>query len=344
VSGDGTRHAGEHHDASGRADQSHGLHDHADHDHDHDHAGHGHASHSHSHVANAGNARAIGVAALLTGGFLIIEIVGGLISGSLTLLADAGHMATDFAALAMAWLAFRVAQRPADRTRTYGFDRLSVMAAFVNGIALFVVAGWIVLEAARRFGNPHPVEGGVMLAVAGLGLVVNLLSFWVLSSGDRENLNLRAALLHVMGDLLGSVGAVVAALVILGTGWTPVDPILSVLVSVLILRSAWSVVRDSGHILLEGTPPDFDAAAVTADLRTLPEVREVRHLHAWSISEQRPMVTLEAIAAPGADLELTRRAIKTRLADRYGFDHATVELIACEAASEQLPKGTCAPI
>ncbi len=223
-----------------------------------DGSGHGH---SHAHVArDAASARAIGIAALLTGGFMVVEVVGGLVSGSLALIADAGHMLTDFAALSMAWLAFRVARRPADAARTYGFDRLSVMAAFVNGLALFVVAAWIVVEAIGRLRTPAPIEGGVMMAVAAAGLAVNLLSFWVLSRGDRGNLNLRGALLHVLGDLLGSAGAIVAALVILLTGWTPMDPILSVLVSVLILSAGWRVVRESAHILLEGTPEGFDAA------------------------------------------------------------------------------------
>jgi cobalt-zinc-cadmium efflux system protein len=167
-----------------------------------------------------------------------------------------------------------------------------------------------------------------MLTVATLGLLVNLAAFGVLSRGDRGNLNLRAALLHVAGDLLGSIGAIAAALIILWTGWTPIDPILSVFVSLLILRSAWVVVRDSAHILLEGTPPGFDAAAVAADLRdAVPEVAAVRHLHAWSITEARPMVTLEALLAPGADADAARRQLKARLAE-LGFEHATVETCA----------------
>ena len=224
-------------------------------DHHDSHDGHGH---DHQH-ATAASARAIGIAALLTGGFMLVEVVGGILSGSLALIADAGHMLTDFAALAMAWLAFRVARRPADSRRTYGFDRLSVLAAFVNGLALFAITAWIVVEAIERLAEPRPIEGGLMLAVAVAGLLVNVASFWVLSRGDRANLNLRAALLHVVGDLLGSAGAIVAALVILGTGWTPIDPILSVLVAALILRSAWRVVKESAHILLEGTPANFDA-------------------------------------------------------------------------------------
>ena len=304
---------------------------------------HHHGHHHHSAV----NARAVGIAALLTGGFMIAEIVGGLVSGSLALLADAGHMLTDFAALAMAWAAFRVARRPADARRTYGFDRISVMAAFVNGLALFAVAAWILIEASRRLANPAPVEGGLMLAVAVLGLVVNIVAFRILSGGDRENLNLRAALLHVIGDLLGSAGAIVAALVILWTGWTPVDPVLSVLVSFLILRSAWTVVRDSGHILLEASPEGFDAAAIRADLTAaVPDVIAVRHLHAWSITENRPMVTLEAIVPAGTDLEAARRRIKSRLAEAHGFDHATVEVHvdAGYATTPPLPSSGCTTI
>jgi cobalt-zinc-cadmium efflux system protein len=184
-----------------------------------------------------------------------------------------------------------------------------------------------------------------MLAVAALGLVVNLVALRVLAGGDRGNLNLRAALLHVMGDLLGSAGAIAAALVILGTGWTPIDPILSVLVSILILRSAWTVVRDSGHILLEASPEGFDAAAIGADLAaSVPEITAVRHLHAWSITENRPMVTLEAVVPPTADQDAARRAVKARLASAFGFDHATVEIVVDDPASARLPAAGCASI
>lgn len=315
--------------------------------HDHDHH-HGPGGHDHHHHHTAASARAIGIAAILTGGFMLVEVVGGLVSGSLALLADAGHMLTDFAALCMAWLAFRVARRPADERRTYGFDRVSVLAAFVNGLALVAITVWIVVEAIRRLGDPHPIEGGLMLAVAVAGLLVNIASFWVLSRGDRGNLNLRAALLHVLGDLLGSAGAIVAALVILATGWTPVDPILSVVVAVLILRSAWRVIRESAHILLEGTPANFDGVALSSDLRTaVPDVVAVRHLHAWSITESRPMVTLEAEVAPEADPEAVRRALKQRLAE-LGFDHATVETrpvgTDAEAGEDRLPCHATAPI
>ena len=289
--------------------------------HDHDHGGH---AHSHAHGADE---RAVGVAALLTGGFMLVEVVGGLIAGSLALLADAGHMATDFAALALAWFAFRLARRPADWRRTYGFDRFSVLAAFVNGLALFALAIWIVVEAVHRLNDPVEVLGGPMLVIAVAGLLVNIASFLVLHRSGGDSLNVRAATLHVLGDLLGSVGAIVAAGVILLTGWFPIDPILSVLVSVLILRSAWFVVRDSGRILLEAAPPGFDTReACTAIRDAVPGVTKVHHMHAWSITEARPMVTLEADVEEGADIEAVRARIKAVLTERFGIGHATVEV------------------
>ncbi|WP_242494126.1 cation diffusion facilitator family transporter [Salipiger sp. IMCC34102] len=271
--------------------------------------------------------RAIAITAILTGGFMGAEVVGGLISGSLALLADAGHMLTDFASLILAWLAFRLARRPADWKRTYGFDRLSVLAAFVNGLSLFAIAIWILFEAVHRLRDPSEVLGGLMLWVAVGGLVVNILAFWVLSRAEGDNLNVRAAALHVLGDLLGSVAAIVASLVILWTGWTPIDPILSVLVVVLILRSAWAVVRESGHILLEGAPRGFDARAIASDLeQNVPGVLRAHHIHAWSITQERPMATVEIDLEAGADAQVVRRAVKDRFQELSHVEHVTVEI------------------
>ncbi|MGA8157981.1 MAG: cation diffusion facilitator family transporter, partial [Rhodoplanes sp.] len=202
---------------------------------------------AHTHGANE---RRVGLAALLTGAFMFVEAGGGVFAGSLALLADAGHMVADFASLALAWYGFRLSRRPADWKRTYGYDRFSVLIAFVNGIALFVIAAWVIYEAWQRLGEHAVVLGGLMFWVALAGLAANIVSFWVLQGGDRKNLNIRAAALHVLGDLLGSLAALLAAIVIMATGWTPIDPILSVLVAVIILRSAWRVVSESGHILL----------------------------------------------------------------------------------------------
>jgi Co/Zn/Cd efflux system component len=200
-------------------------------DHDHEHA-HSHA-HGHAHVANE---RSVALAAALTGVFMIAEIVGGVLSGSLALLADAGHMLTDFASLSLAWLGFRLARQPADWRRTYGFDRFSVLVAFVNGIALFAIAAWIVLEASRRLYAPVQVVGGLMFWIASAGLAVNVIVFAILRTGDEHNLNIRAAILHVVGDLLGSVAAVVASIVIYLTGWMPIDALLSIVVALMAHR------------------------------------------------------------------------------------------------------------
>ena len=273
------------------------------------------------------NERSVAIAALLTGGFMIAEIVGGILSGSLALLADAGHMLTDFASLALAWLGFRLTRQPADWRRTYGFDRFSVLVAFVNGIALFAIAAWIVLEAARRLYNPVEVIGGLMIWVALAGLAVNVVVFLILRTGDEHNLNIRAAVLHVIGDLLGSVAAVIASIVILVTGWMPIDPLLSVVVALIITRSAWRVVADSGHILLEGSPPGFDARVLKDDIRAaLPYVLDVHHVHAWSISQERPMVTLHANVAAETNSTTAVREIKRMLAQHFSITHATVEI------------------
>lgn len=290
--------------------------------HDHAHAADHH--HHHSHIANE---RSVAIAALLTGTFMLAEIVGGIYSGSLALLADAGHMLTDFASLSLAWLGFRLARQPADWRRTYGFDRFSVLVAFVNGIALFAIAAWIVLEASRRLYNPVQVVGGLMFWVAAAGLVVNLVVFSILRTGDEHNLNIRAAVLHVVGDLLGSVAAVTAAIVIYFTGFMPIDPLLSVVVALIILRSAWRVVADSGHILLEGSPPGFDTRTLKEDLRAaLPFVIDVHHVHAWSISEERPMVTLHANVSADTSSSTAVREIKRTLAQHFRITHATVEI------------------
>jgi cobalt-zinc-cadmium efflux system protein len=311
------------------------------HDHDHDHAGHrhdqGHGTHRHSHARGASETR-LGLAALLTGGFMFAEVVGGVISGSLALIADAGHMLTDFASLSLAWYGFHLSRRPADWKRTYGYDRFSILIAFANGLALFAIAAWIVFEAAHRLASPAPVLGGVMLAVAIAGLAINVLAFLLLRGGDPHNLNVRAALLHVLGDLLGSVAALVAGAVILLTGWTPIDPILSVVVALIILRSAFFVVRDSGHILLEGAPIGLDTRDIAQDLKTsVPEVVDVHHVHAWSISEDRPMVTLHARILETAQPEEVAAAVKGRLKRQFNVAHATVEIEFNGCADDAAP-------
>jgi cobalt-zinc-cadmium efflux system protein len=221
-------------------------------------------NHSHDHGGGNPNERRLFWAGLLTAGTMLAELIGGIYAGSLALVADAGHMLTDAAALGLAWLAVRMAARPADWKRTYGFQRFEVLAAFANGLALFFISAAITWEAVTRIFMPVEVLGGTMLVVATLGLLVNLGTLLILRNGGGigANLNVRAALLHVMSDLLGSGAAILAALVILWTGWTPIDPLLSVVIALLILRSAWLITKDAGHILLEGAPTGLDVREV----------------------------------------------------------------------------------
>lgn len=320
---------------------SHAL-DHTDHDHahSHDHHGHDHGHghghhHGHSHGAGVTDERRIAAAFFIIFVFMLVEVAGGLFSGSLALLADAGHMVSDAAALGMSWAALRIGRRPADPHRSYGYQRMEVLVAFVNGCSLFVIAGWITIEAALRFAQPVPVLGGPMLAVAVAGLLANLVAFLVLNGGSRENLNMRSAWLHVLGDMLGFVVAIVAALVILATGWSPIDPILSILVALLILKSAGGIVRSSAHILLEGTPPGLDLQALGTDLEaSIPEVDEVHHIHAWSLTAERTMVTLHVRCAPGTPPGEVIPAVSQRLRERFGIDHSTIQL-DCEDCADQ---------
>lgn len=281
-------------------------------------------AHGHTHTVNE---RRLFWVAALTGTFMLVEAIGGVIAGSLALIADAGHMLADFAGLVLAWLAFRLSRRPADARRSYGFARMQVVVAFGNGIALFVIAAFIVIEAVRRLYEPVAVAGGTMLAIAAAGLAVNVIAWFVLHGADRENLNVRGAAIHVLGDLFGSVGAIAAALIILATGWTPADPILSVLVALIILRSAWFVVRDSGHILLEGTPDGMSSEVIAKDLvAAVPGVCDVHHVHVWSITQEDTMVTLHARIEEGVESDAAVAAVKARLKARFGIGHATVEV------------------
>ncbi|MBK1669321.1 cation transporter [Rhodovibrio sodomensis] len=305
------------------SEQAHPPHDHAHHEHG---AGCDH-EHGHAPPVDADNQRRVFWAMLVTGGFMAVEVAGGLISGSLALLADAGHMLTDTASLALAWFAFKLGRKPADNARSYGYQRFQVLAAFVNGATLLAIVGWIAVEAVGRLLNPQPVMGATMMAVAVLGLVVNLVAFRLLHGGDQHNLNLRGAALHVMGDLLGSVAAIAAGVVILTTGWTPIDPLLSLLVAGLILRSAWMLVRQSGHILLEGTPSHLDIEEIKRELpAAVPAISDVHHVHAWSLTAERPLVTLHANVRTGADHSRVLQAIKTHLSERFAVEHSTVQL------------------
>lgn len=275
--------------------------------------------------------RRTAIAAGLTFSFMIAEVAGGLISGSLALLADAAHMLTDAGSLALAWLGFRLAEHPSDERRSFGWARFKVLAAFVNGLALIVLAIWIGIEAAFRLMYPHPVMGNLLLGVAVAGLVVNCIAFWVLHGGDQEDLNMQGALWHVAGDLLGSVAAIGAAIIILTTGWMPIDPLLSLLVAAIITVGGYRLVRKTGHILIEGVPEGLSTTSIKQDLEAnIPGAADVDHIHAWALNESKALVTVDVTAEQNTSPEAIRTAVKARLKSEFGVEHATVEVICPE--------------
>jgi cobalt-zinc-cadmium efflux system protein len=296
---------------------------------------HGHAD-DQTPAGTMSNRRRVVVAAVLTCGFMLAEVAGGLLTGSLALLADAGHMLTDSVALVLAYVAYRLGDRPGTSRMTYGFDRLKILVAYTNGLTVLAIALWIVVEAAGRLTAPPPILGGAMLTVAGLGLLVNVVVFVVLHGGDRESLNLRGAILHVLGDLLGSVAAITAALIILSTGWLPADPLLSVLVALLLVVSAWRLMRESGLILLEGVPHQIDRNAVARDIeKHAAGVVDVHHMHVWTLDGKQLLATLHARLAGNADAERSIAAIKERLSEAHGIHHATVEVETGQACPDE---------
>ena len=256
------------------------------------------------------NSRRLLLAFLITVTFMVAEVIGGLISGSLALLADAGHMLTDAAALLVALMAVRFAKRKPNSRHTFGYLRLTTMAAFVNAAALLVIVVLIVWEAIARFFNPQPVMGTTMLVIAIAGLFANILAFWLLHQGEEKaNINVRAA-----------------ALIIMYTGWTPIDPILSVLVSCLVLNNAWRLLRESFHELLEGTPEEIDIDELRKDLsRSIPEVRNVHHVHVWQIGEQR-LMTLHVQVVPPHDHDALLGRIQHHLLEKFRIGHATIQM------------------
>lgn len=278
-------------------------------------------------LSQSSNSKKLFLAFSVTAGFMVVEALGGIVSGSLALLADAGHMLTDAGALLFALLAVRFARRQPNARHTFGWLRLTTLAAFANALALVAITILIVREAVVRFYDPQPVAGLTMMVIALAGLLANILAFWILHQGDEEkNLNVRAAALHVLGDLLGSVGAIVAAIIILWTGWTPIDPILSVLVSCLVLKSAWRLLKESLNELLEGAPGALDVDVLKHDLRrAIGEVRDVHHVHVWMVGE-KVLMTLHVWVIPPPDHDALLARIQRFLAHHYQIEHVTIQM------------------
>jgi cobalt-zinc-cadmium efflux system protein len=286
---------------------------------------HGHA---HEHPAPTGGARWRGslVATLaLSAAYMAVEVAGGLVSNSLALLADAGHMLTDVAALGLALFAIWAAQRPATKARTYGSYRLEILAALVNGATLIAVAILILAEAVRRWRNPPAVAGGVMLLVAGGGLVVNLIALRLLRGGRRENLNVRGVWLHVVTDALGSAQALTAGALIAAFGWRWADPVASVLIAILVAYSSWGLVRDAVGVLMEGAPGGLDVDEVAGTILSTPGVRALHDLHVWTITSGFVALSAHVVVAADCPDDVLWRT-RTALSERFGITHSTIQI------------------
>lgn len=254
---------------------------------------HHHHSHSHSHASNK---RALLIGFLITSAFMLVEAVGGFLTNSLALLSDAGHMLSDAVSLGIGVLAFALSEKVADYSRTYGYKRIEILAAVFNGVTLLFISGFIFVEAIQRFSEPEAVSSLGMLTIATIGLIVNIVVAWILHKGDTEgNLNLRAAFLHVIGDMLGSVGAIIAGLLIMFFDWNWADPLASIIVGILVLISGWRVTRDSLHVLMEGTPKDIKLENVIETIKKVPGIRSIHDLHVWTITSGHNALSCHAV-------------------------------------------------
>lgn len=270
--------------------------------------------------------RELGVALAITTTFFVVEVAGGLLTGSLALLADAGHMLTDAGALGLALFALWVSRRPITARRSYGYYRMEILAALVNGVALVLIAVYIFWEAIERLQHPPEVQSLPMLAVAGMGLLANLATLAVLGHESHANLNVRAALLHIVGDLFGSLGAITAGAVMLLTGWYLADPLLSIAIGALILWSAWGLVGESVDILLEATPRHIDASEVADAMASIDGVVEVHDLHIWTLTSGYLALSAHAVVPDYSRAAQVLSELTALLHDRYGIEHATIQI------------------
>lgn len=281
---------------------------------------------AHEHDHRAESRRALAVALALTASFTVVEVVGGFFTGSLAVLADAVHMLSDNVSLAIALVAAWLATKPETPQRTFGYKRAEVLAALANGVLLVALAIWIFVEAAMRLSDPPEVLGGWMLVIALVGLGVNVAAASVLWGARGESLNVEGALRHVGADLLGSVGIAVAAVVILATGWLEADPLVSFVIGVLVLASAWGILRDATSILLESSPKEIDTEALGARLAGAPGVVEVHDLHVWTITSGFMALSAHVLVRPGEDCHARRRELERLLRDEFGIAHTTLQV------------------
>lgn len=304
--------------------------------------GHGENHVGHAHTARQGDARRLLVILCLSGSYVFAEAIGGLITGSLALLADAGHLLSDVASLALGLFAVRVAQRPATPQRTYGHTRVEILAAFIQGVTLVAVALMIFVEATERFGSQHDVNGLGMILVASGALVVNLIGMRVLNSGRSESINIRGVWLHVASDALGSFGVIIAGLMIWQFGWLWADPAVSVLISMLVLVAAWHLTRDAVDILMEAAPRHLDVEEIREALAGLSDVTSVHDLHVWTIGNREIALSSHLVSPPGGDPNELLRRVQAVLEDRFSIRHTTVQ-IEIRDADDTDCEGACDP-
>ncbi|MES2137349.1 MAG: cation diffusion facilitator family transporter [Pseudomonadota bacterium] len=286
---------------------------------------HDHASHAHNHAAGA-NSRMLAIALGLTTAFLIAELIGSFVFNSLALLSDAAHMFTDSAALAIALAAVKIGQRPADDARTFGYRRFEILAAAFNALLLVAVACYVLWEGVQRFFEPVEVQSTGMLIVAAIGLVVNIIAIRLLSAGKDQSLNIKGAYLEVWADLLGSVGVIIGALVIMLAGWQWVDPLVAIGIGLWVLPRTWILLKDTTQILLEGVPRGIDLAALRTSIAATPGVGGVHDLHVWSMASDDHSLSAHVELSDGADFETVRASVSGMLHEQYEIQHATIQV------------------
>jgi len=294
---------------------------------DHVHSGHDHGGrggHSHDHTAGA-NSRMLAISLGLTSTFLLVELAGAWFFNSLALLSDAAHMFTDAAALAIALAAVKIGQRPADDSRTFGYRRFEILAAAFNALLLFAVAGFVLYEGVSRLFATPPVESQGMLAIAVLGLIVNLVAMRLLSSGKDRSLNVKGAYLEVWADMLGSLGVIAGALAIMLTGWNWIDPVVAIAIGLWVLPRTWSLLKDTTQILLEGVPSHLALGEIRAAIAGSTGVADVHDLHVWSMSSDDVSLSVHVVLADGADADTVRRGVAEALSRRFGIEHVTIQ-------------------
>lgn len=285
-----------------------------------------HGAHSHSHDVRAGGARRLWIVLLLVGGYMVAEVIGGLLTNSLALLADAGHMLSDVAALGLALFALRMARREATARRTYGYYRTEILAALANGATLVAISVLIFMEAYERFSAPPEVQGAMMMGIATGGLAINLVGLWVLRSAESQTLNERGAWLHVLTDALGSVGAILGGLAVWKFGWYWADPAVSVVIGLLVIYSSWGLLKESVAVLMEGAPGHVGVDAVREAMATTPGVESVHDLHVWSITSGMVSLSAHVCVTDDTSNAAILKQLRTMLHDRFGIDHMTIQV------------------